>query len=184
MLFLNRILKLVFVILIIITVVQVGTYIYYQKNSIYNPSLTTNTQRSVTIVPNTKTNVNNNLKQALNDKALRSLYYLKKGTLQQSTANVILQGKITEINTKGGTIENYGKFTLGINIIGDSNDTQDFVYYDTDMAKIKFYRMDGSKNIPIKVNELKINDIIRINETYDMTKDTTEYLIESTITKI
>lgn len=185
-----RLLKIVFVILLLVTFGELGYYVYYQfsikrdthedtslaTTQINNPTLTVpeeNKEDPKICVPV------NDSSSFLNTAILEQLKFIPAALTSSNLTNVY-QGEIVELNLDGGrlpidkskyknTSKEYIEYQIGLKIKKETeNETLDF-YWDSDtLTKIKILRKEGKEVKPINFSDLQISDEIEVHETIDL----------------
>jgi len=176
----NKVLVIIFIILLTITGVELFYFFFYQPKSINKPGPITNQPPSPT--PQIISSEEN---QAFNKKTLDNLLFLKKGIVKSSLLTTEYQGSIIEIDDKGGT-NSAGQFEykLKIKIKSDSGDTNSFYYNDSEINKIKVFYLDKDQKTPYFLNKLKVGDKILIKDIYNLLENIDNNLIEEEIIKL
>jgi len=174
----NKVLIIIFFVLLVITLGEIGYYFFYQP---VNKSAST-TNQSPSPTPQTISSEKN---QAINKDTLDNLLFLKKGIVKSSLLTTEYQGSIIEIDDKGGT-NSAGQFEykLKIKIKSDSGDTNSFYYNDSEINKIKVFYLDKDQKTPYFLNKLKVGDKILIKDIYNLLENIDNNLIEEEIIKL
>ncbi|OGK19934.1 hypothetical protein A3C23_04510 [Candidatus Roizmanbacteria bacterium RIFCSPHIGHO2_02_FULL_37_13b] len=115
--------------------------------------------------------------QALDNQVIDSLKKLKKGILTRSTLINTYDGKVVEVNTKGGRLPwaNDFQYKFALKIVNEKGESNTFYYNETEM-KTKVAMVDKLGK-PIKPEEIKTNDAVMIEESMDLKKDWNNNLI-------
>ena len=120
--------------------------------------------------------------QALDNQVIDSLKKLKEGILTRSILINTYEGKVAEVNTKGGRLPwaNDFKYAFALKIVNNKGESNTFYYNQMEMAE-KVAIVDGSGKA-IKPEEIKTNDPVLIEESMDLKKDWNNNLINLKIT--
>ncbi len=174
-------LKIIFVILILVTVGELGYYLYFQITNQSNPPLTKSPDRtSINIAnlvstqpPNAFTL--NDPNRALNTNMVLGLLNAKKGILTSSVITNQYSGEIVELNTKGGVTPTNFKYLIKLTIKGEQDNTNEFYFADTELNNVRTKEA---------ISSLKVGNKITLQLTLDLLKDFESNLIEMKVTKI
>jgi len=171
----NKILKIVFVVLFLVVLGEVGYFFYYSHNQIV-PSVDT-TKTKITPIPTQR-----NGKEAINNETIEEMKNYNAGILKKSILQNTSSGKIVEIATNGINPKNNIHFAIKIKLVGDNDETNTFYYNDDEIKMIIINKTsDPINKNPLTINDLKEGDLITINEALDMTKDPDHNLVSNTI---
>lgn len=190
---LSGILKIIFVILVLITVGEIGYYLYFQfsNKSNLSPAVTAEpTPISLAnLIPNSNSlpniQITPNQNPALNQSSIVSLTYAQKGVLESSKVTNIYRGVIAELDTKGGVTAIYKfKYKIKIKIRGRQNSLQSFYFNEENMDKIEFVDVSKGKEIPTNYYELKVGDNIILEDTRDLFKNWDSNIVGVKVTKV
>lgn len=187
----SGVLKVIFVILILVTVGEVGYYLYFQlanKNNL-SPSITAEpSQISIAnLLPTENPNLftQNDPNRAINANMVLGLLQSRKGILISSILNNQYTGEIVEIDTKEGTVPVTGsKYKLKLVIKSNQNILQDLYFSNPQQNKIKIIKKTDTGEEPITWSDLEPKDKIIIQSSIDLTKELGSNLIEMKVTKI
>lgn len=189
------ILKIIFVILVLVTVGEIGYYLYFQftsrENSLASGTIEPTPIHLSDILPDTSqtsrvvrpTQVPN---QALDGSSLFSLAHIKRGLLSSSIVINEYRGKILKIDKKGGEFPGTNiKYEISLKIQGETpENTNTFYFTASGFNKTQVLKGINGEEKPIGFDELAINDKIIMKETLDLTKDSISNLIEMKLIKI
>lgn len=182
----NKILTIIFVILISVILLELGYYYIYfvynkKDNSLSLPNKLEDRDFSIP-VPTPIPLGNSQLAIDMNN--VNVLLSAKKGLLISSTVTNIYQGRIKIINLKGGITQklNY-KYKAGLVLEGKNNVTNNFYFNDESLKKLIVLEKKGNTETPSKIDNLKVGDNINIREVLDLTRNLAESVIETTIIK-
>lgn len=177
------ILKLIFVVLILVVVGEIGYYLYFQftqqKNLTSQPSVIQTADIS-NLLPTINSTAANTANLGLNEASLRNLWGIRKDVLNSATANLVFIGEITDLELKSG-ITNYG-FPYRVKLILKEGENSDTFYFSD--ASLKVLSVTSKDNQPLQFEDLIKKDRIRIEETIDLTKELSHNFIKFTITKL
>lgn len=185
-----RLLKIIFVILILVTLGELGYYVYIQFSSREKPSSVADRQINIPTlaIPDKLEQDKKNLEicvpassqdSILNTALLEQLKFIPTALVSSTVTNQY-QGKIVELNLKGGqrpidkskyknTNRDFIEYKIGLKIKQkDATKTLDF-YWDGDtLSRIKVLRKEGKGVNPINFSDLQIGDEIEVHETLDL----------------
>lgn len=108
---------------------------------------------------------------------------IKEGVLTSNVNISEVTSKIKEINFKGG-FNMDEPYTIKIVLEVGTNDEVSYFFNKNDLSKTKIVKISSQKELPIKVEELKVGDKITIFMKYDFTKSIESAAIEIKIIKI
>lgn len=169
-----KILKIIFVILLLVTAGELAYYVYIQvvkspqvdksaKAEITNNSLPTLvTEEPTPTFPYTPP------EQAYREKYLNYLRKEKADVLISAVTTHKFKGKIVELDTKGGINPlNKFQYVVMVKIQGEKGSTRGFLYNEKDLKTAKLIKLINGKEETMSINELKIGDNIIITEVRD-----------------
>lgn len=188
-----RLLKIIFVILILVTLGELGYYVYIQV--IKTPQTEKSTKVETTLISPTLAIENPTPtfpytppEQAYREKYLNYLRKEKADVLISAITTHKFKGKIVELDTKGG-ISAVNKFQYVVKIViqGEKGSTRGFLYNEKDLQIAKLIKSVNGKEEAMSINDLKVGDNVIITEVVDAfmlicSKD--ECLIGLTIEKL
>ncbi len=168
----NKVLTVVFTILFIVLLAEVG-YVAYgaffkPKN---NEAIPVNQGQVVSPSPAL---VRNGI-QAVKQEMLNYVSYLNEGILTTSVLENQYNGGIFEVNIDNG---------LKIKIVGNNGATNTFSYSKAELPKISFFKTTGQSGglEPITIHDLTVGDRVSIGEILNMLGDLNTNLVSTTIT--
>jgi|SRR3989338_2184920 len=177
------------IILLIITLSEIGYYLYMniQKNNIQKTLNSTDEPiRKIPTYPYTDT-ARDISKEALDqqnlDKTIKNLKQFGKGVLKSSVIINEYEGEIVDID-KDGIVSNSVEYKVILSIKGRENNENTFFYQKDHIDLIKVVKTQEGKEEPITINDLNIGDQINIKESIDLTKDWENSVTEIKISKI
>lgn len=186
----NKLFKIIFFLLILITIGEIGYYLYIQ--SIKVEITPKNDYANRIVIPQIGNALKNgkeptptiNQNQAINDQYLKTLRNLDKNLVVSSILTTKYQGQIITIDTKGGILpSNNFKYQIKLGIQAkDSKNT--FFFSDKELNLIKVVKNVDNKETSIKIDGLAMGDNIFVEETVDATKDADTNLIGIKISKL
>ncbi|MEM4714244.1 MAG: hypothetical protein QXQ79_01745, partial [Candidatus Nanoarchaeia archaeon] len=110
---------------------------------------------------------------AIDAKVLHTLWGYKKQILKSSTIKNVHEGRIVFLDNKGGkAFYDYYNYLVKIKIayFNDPNLQHTFFFSEDDLQKTKFFKLKDKKEMPIDMKELKVGDIVKIEEEIDALK--------------
>ena len=172
-----KILKIVFVILLLVTVGELAYYVYIQF-SIKNDQVSKN-QNTAAIVPK-------DLLQGTTSEEKQSAITFKRPTdALLSEQNLLFLGKMAKNSNQKlylktittGLIGGINESSDGKNLIVRINDDRgnkimNYVWSKEKTDGLVFYKVEDEKNIPITIKDLKVNDKIRIDDEHNVSDST------------
>lgn len=185
----NKIIFVIFFILLIVTGIEIYFFFFSQVKTInkLSPITTTQTPLLISRTPSPAPIIAPSVKnQAFNRDELSSLFPIKKGVVKSSTIISEFQGNIIEIDSKGGIVPiDKFKYKLKIRIKGGSEDTNTFYFSNNEVNKIKVFYLNKDQKIPFALNKLNIGDKISLKTTSDLLKNIEDdCLVEGEIIKL
>lgn len=175
----NKILTVVFVILFVVVVGEIGYLFYSSKQPAPKNKAVSTTEKLISATSQPERHGT----QAIGDNVLNYLSFANSGVLKASTLTNHYEGTITEIDNKSSdpTVD-YG---LKIKFKGENGDVNGFRYNkDETTQKLSIFRY--IKDAPlekISINDLKVDDFISLDENLNLLDDNlTDFVIGIKIT--
>lgn len=178
-----RIFNVLALIIPVILVVIIGAEVYYLFMYKSIPSF--QTRQSLPISPTSmpKKTKGDLLNEIRSEYFHRTRLYATNSALISATRTERYEGKIIEIDTRGGVDENLDNFeySVKLRIKGKGEIPNQLLFNKTDLASIKVVDKDNDRENPIKFADLKVGDNIILNSTLDLTKDINNNIVDTTI---
>ncbi|MFA5770291.1 MAG: hypothetical protein WC894_02240 [Patescibacteria group bacterium] len=178
----NRILKIIFFVLLIVTVGELFYFFVYQpskNNVVKKTSLTAINQlpspTSIATLPIED--------QAFNQDVLNNLLLLRKDIVKSSTIINEYQGTIIEIDLKENPLDGQTNRQLKIRIKSDLGNANSFYYNNDEIDKIKVFNLNNGQKEQYSLDKLIIGDKILVKTSYNLLKNNNNNLIEEEIVK-
>ncbi len=191
----SNILKIIFILLILITVGEGMYYLYVLYNNKPNPVaseqstnnlLITPSREIPTLIPVNFQTANPDLKlseKEMSDRLDVFRKLLRDGVIKSSVRTTVFESTIKTIDTRE-TLEKGIKYKLKITIKAGDTDVQDFNFSEYELERMKVFEMKDGKEQSINYSQLKSGDKIRMETTIDLTKEWAESTVNIKITKI
>lgn len=187
----EKLLKLVFAVLILVTIFEIGYYIYVQNGLKSEQEKLTNLPTPTPIEIGSILPQPTTTDQALNPLTLALLRNVKKDVLNSSFLTNEYKGAISELDTQGGLYQGSGLtqgtiFSYGVklSIVGKQKNSFTFYYTKKEVGKFKIVTIENGIEENIALSDLKVKDDILIKETVDLTKDAESNLVETKLIKL
>lgn len=173
----NKILIVIFTILFVVLVGEVG-YIFFSQKLPFN--LGSNNGNKNTLVspePNKQTILpekdDMNGTQALSDDTIDNITRLNKNILTTSTMVTNFYGNVVEVDKTNG---------LRLKLRGETDKTGTISYAPEEVGRIEFLMYkEGSKPLPATIDDIKEGRILIIKQSLDLMRDLTNQLQWATI---
>ncbi|EKE21585.1 MAG: hypothetical protein ACD_7C00182G0004 [uncultured bacterium] len=174
-----KILKIIFVILLLVTLSELGYYIYYwRKQPTSQNSLTQKSQETTRVCFSP---ISEDVNLAFNQTLLEAYKRTPKSAIDTATLMTSVRGKIAKIDKDGGVykvnkakypnsnIDDY-KWVAMIDYKREGEDEiQSFIISEAESGKTEYLRQTNGTLKTIGLSDLKINDNIIIEENIDLT---------------
>lgn len=181
----NKILAIIFFILIVVVIGEVGYYYFLsdRKTSTKFRAGQQNSVRSVsptTMASGLQVCVSPRSDSPLNTVLLEELKAVSNFAITSSRLNNQYQGFVAELNLNGGqnpidktrfknSTKDFYDYEIGLKIRDEKNTRTLSFYLDNRVvSKIKVLQQKGEERIPITINDLKLGDKVILNETVDL----------------
>jgi len=186
----NKLLLILFAVFMAVVIGESFYYFAYLKTQPARPTSTNSNKKttvgisassSAKIVYDWKHRINTdkfyrdiNPFMAVDPKVLDTLLFYNKSIMTSSVNKNTNQGKINQIDAKGGkAFYDYYNYKLLIRLEPENGDTNQanwsrFYFSEDDLKKTKFFAIVSGKEQPITMNDLKAGDIIKIEDEIDL----------------
>lgn len=201
----NKILLIVFSVLIIFAVVEVGYFFFFKPTQTLNKNTGSNNSNKTSKINYIDPSIGRNKelakiynaikvdtktasKSAMNLNTLSSLRSFSKDLVVSSKVSITMKGAIKEINTTGGEMaktktSQAQKYIAKLVLSKNKGSHTLYFLHKEDLTKIIVFKNENKKEVPIKLSDLKAGDKILLNLQLDPTKDTINNLIQVKIVK-
>lgn len=160
----NKILKIVFFVLLFITVGELFYFFVYQRPTAKN------LVKKISIPPAPTKTVSDS--QAVGTDTINNLSRYKKSIISSSIANNKYEGKIVLVDNKGGFLKTEQfKYSLEIKIESDLNESNSFFYNEKEVQQIRVFSLKSGQKEPLDINKLKVGDSIIIEESLNLLEE-------------
>lgn len=187
----QKILTITSIILLLITAVEAGYYIFKTYGQGSNQISSSSSQLTI-VPPVTILDDWSHPAQAINKETIEKWYtalrWFYNDILRSSKLSNKFIGVISKINNQGGIFEGGGKgydgiqYAKMIEIEGEKMNKNRFFYKESELANLKIVKVSSnSGETPISFEDLKIGDHINIILLLDLTKNFDESNIENKI---
>ncbi len=187
-----KILKIIFVILILVIFGELVYYVYFQystkKDTHEDTNLTTTQVNIPTLMIQDQSKIASRRFKQVDEHIFSTLAskadkMIKNGIFVSSVVENSYYAEIKEINIDGGIEDNIPyKIKLRINVGND--DYADFLYNENALNRIKVSRLINGKEEEITLNDLKSGDSITLEIKTDLLKSINNNIIEVKIVKL
>lgn len=191
---LNKILIIFLSLLLFAMVFELG-YFYFQTNTPVKQKL----KPVETTKGNTLPNGMHQREKIEYNRTLPGRYFLKKlqtanpGLLVSSLLKNQYKGIVAKILAQNGTLSTPSifayKFQLDLDVGEKSSnsslpgDYYRFYFNENDMSRLTVVKLINNKETSVGLTDLKIGDVVTIDQTLDLTKDLADNMVELKITK-
>ena len=180
-----KLLKIVFIILILVTIGEVGYYFYIVKFKSSTDQIGSSSQVQSNQLDDSAAQPSLHPRATI--KVEQKEFNERTEMIQENvlTSSVIsdrFESEILALDTDGGVKDNFVykvKLTLKVGEMG-----VDFLLNDSGFERVKVHQLSGNKEIPITFADLKPGDKIIIDRKLDTFKDIGNNVTEFKITKI
>lgn len=191
----SNVLKIIIVLLILITVGEGIYYLYIFYNnkpkpivteSLTNNQLITPANTVPTLLPVNFQSANPDLQLSDNEMADRLDVFrklLRDGVIKSSVRTTVFESIIKNVDTKE-TIDKGIKYKLKIVLKAGDTGTQDFIFSEYELERMKAFELKDGKELPMNYSQLKAGDKIKMETSIDLTKEWAESTVSIKITKI
>jgi len=124
-----------------------------------------------------------NDKRAVDGSSIAQLLYAKKSILTSSIVTNIYKGKIMKISIKNGNANGF-VYEATILIQGTDGQLEQHAYNRNDLDKMEVTELTKGKEKPIKMMDLKLEDIVTITHIINLQKDANSNALSLKIMKI
>ena len=101
------------------------------------------------------------------------------------TEHTIYEGKISEIDTKGGLEKRLNlQYVLMLKIKGKGSIINQVYFSQPDMAQIKIVQETAGQETPLNISSFKVGDSVILNLTIDQLKSTYDNILSGKLTKL
>lgn len=110
---------------------------------------------------------------------------LRDSAVTLVTEHTIYEGKISEIDTKGGLEKRLNlQYVLMLKIKGKGSIINQVYFSQPDMAQIKIVQETAGQETPLNISSFKVGDSVILNLTIDQLKSTYNNILSGKLTKL
>lgn len=163
--------------LIYFKVINIQSFFPFQKE----PFLQQSTPASIDVNPTNKAQTPN----PSTDIFQRFFQVASNSAVTLATARVVYEGKIIELDNKGGFNQRINMdYAVMLKIKGMGEIINQVFLSNVDLQKISIVKKTGSTETPINISNLNVGDSIILDSTTDITRPVYSSIVEGKLTKL
>lgn len=180
---LQRILIAGSIALFVVTLAEVSYLLLFQAKPSTAPMSST-AKTEVTVITLTPSNATQSAESS-SDLVQRYNEVVKNSAVTLATSHTVYEGKISEIDTKGGLEERLNlQYVLMLKIKGKGTTVSQIYFSQQDMGHVTILQKKGEQETPLAISSFKVGDSVILDFTTDALKPTYDNIINGKLTKL